>query len=311
MHIKHLLIVTLVLFISNPLFSQHDSLFHNYQLGIKFGGNYTITDTKIDENPSVVDGNEEIFQQTGAAEGDYGFNIGIFGIFKINKWLNLQAELDLMRVTGAFDYNTYTQLSGVPISGEIGEVEVENTYTDLEKTIGTGNYELKELFFQFPVMAKVTVGKDWKFAFGAGAYFRGGGFSNSTWNYDKRKYFREIAGTGNYAPEDPPLVTQNLSEKVKLVKDTNLGFIVDLGISRPISKTQSLFLEFRYQQPFSSESDIPYLSQQTISANIGFVTRIMRPMEEDEFEPDDGFGEDDDIKKMNRKKKRNEKDDDF
>ena len=106
-------------------------------------------------------------------------------------------------------------------------------------------------------------------------------------------------------------MTQNLSEKVKLVKDTNLGFIVDLGISRPISKTQSLFLEFRYQQPFSSESDIPYLSQQTISANIGFVTRIMRPMEEDEFEPDDGFGEDDDIKKMNRKKKRNEKDDDF
>lgn len=309
MHIKHLLFVTFVFFVSNSLFSQHDSLFHNYQLGIKFGGNYTITDTRIDEMPSTFDGNEEIFHRTGAADGGYGFNIGIFGIFKVNKWLNLQAELDLMRVTSAFDYNTYTRLSGVPISGEIGEVEVENTYTNLEKTTGTGNYELKELFFQFPVMAKVTVGDEWKFAFGAGAYFRGGGFSNSTWNFDRRTYFREIANTGNYAPEDPPLVTSNLSEKVQLIKDTNLGFIVDLGISHPISKTQSLFLEFRYQQPFSSESDIPYLSQKTISANIGFVARIVRPIEEDEFEPDDGFREDEDIKKMNRKKKRTEKED--
>lgn len=299
MRIKHLFVFTFLLLSTIQLFSQHDSLFHNYQFGIKFGGNYTITDTKIDEKPSTINGNEQVFHQTGTAEGDYGINVGIFGLFKVNDWLNLQAEIDLLRVTGGFDYNTSTVL------GEVGTIE--NTYTDLTETTGTGYYELKELYFQFPVMAKVLVGNDWKFAFGAGAYFRGGGFSNSTWTYDKQKYFREIQGT--WAPEDPPLSTPNIADKVKLVKDSNFGFILDLGIIRPISKTQSLFLEFRYQQPFSQESEIPYLKQKTIVASIGFMTKIMRPSEDDEFTPDDGFQDDEDIKKMNRRKKRQEKED--
>lgn len=298
MRIKQFIILSIIFSATTTLFCQHDSLFHNYQLGIKFGGTYAVTDTKIDEEPSTFDGNQQIFHRTGAAEGDYGFNIGIFGMYKVNDWLNLHAELDFMRVSGAFDYNTSTLLEGVGT--------IENTYTDIDKSAGTGSYELKELYIQFPVMAKVLVGSDWKFSFGAGAYFRGGGFSNSTWTYDKRKYFREITD-GNWAPEDPPLVTNNIQDKVKLVKDSNLGFILDLGVIRPLNKTQSLFLEFRYQQPFSEESEIPYLKQRTLVASVGFMTKILRPQEEDEFTPDDGFQDDEDIKKMNRKKKREEK----
>lgn len=304
MRIKQLLILSFTFLSITQLFSQHDSLFHNYQLGIKLGGTYTITDTKIDEIPSTFDGNQQIFHQTGAAEGNYGINIGVFGMFKVNDWLNLQAELDFMQASGEFDYNTSTSLENVGT--------IENTYLSTDGNVGTGRYELKELYIQFPVMAKVLVGKDWKFAFGVGAYFRGGGFSNSTWTYDKRKYFREIT-EGNWAPEDPPLLTNNIQDKTKLVKDSNFGFLVDLGVIRPLNKTQSLFLEFRYQQPFSEESDIPYLKQKTLVASIGFITKIMRPSEEEDFTPDDGFQDDEDIKKMNRKKKREgkEKEDDF
>lgn len=304
MRTKQQLLLFFILFFTNQLFSQHDTLFHNYQLGIKFGGTYTLTDTKIDERFSSISGNEQIFHETGTAEGDYGYNLSAFGLFKVNNWLNLQAEINFMRISAGFDYNNSTVL------GELGIIE--NTYLNLDETAGTGFYELKELYLQFPIMAKVLVGKDWQFAFGAGAYFRGGGFSNSTWSYDKRKYFREITD-GNFAPEDPPLVTNNISDKVKLVKDSNFGFIVDLGVIRPLNKTQSLFLEFRYQQPFSEESEIPYLKQKTIVASIGFMTKILRPAKEDEFIPDDGFQEDEEIKKLNRKKKREKKEekDDF
>ena len=302
MNIKHLLAFCALCFSVQPIFCQHDSLFHNYQFGIKFGGAYTLTDTRIDDRPSTFINNQEIIHQAGIAENDYGYNIGIFGLVKVNDWLNLQAELDFMRIRGSFAYNTSTRL------GEIGTIE--NTYTNNSEEIlanGTGVYELREVFFQVPVMAKILVGKDWKFALGAGVYFRGGGFSNSSWTFDKRKYFREIQET--WAPEDPPLVTNNIVEKQKLIKDTNFGFIADLGIIRPISKTQSLFLEFRYQQPFSEESEIPYLKQKTLVASIGFMTKIMRPSEKDEFTPDDGFEDDEEIKKMKRKKKREEKDD--
>jgi len=74
-------------------------------------------------------------------------------------------------------------------------------------------------------------------------------------------------------------------------------------------------MEFRYQRPFSEESTIPFFEQQNLVASIGFMTRILRPNEEKEFQPDDGFGEDEELlkekKREERRKKKEENDDDF